>query len=253
MKRILAALLCICFLLAMNACGAGKLKAGVKNGNVEIKEVSEDKKELELDFKASSSAPSEPVSDTGAYSQIGIELVREEDPAYGDMLRMLPALEQYLAYRATFCTEIEYMEPNAEDFWTVMAMAIHASPPTGSIDKFGIAHVKKSLIADYALSLFPNCDFSEGLPPFKGVYGVSANPGSEIIDMDALGIDASREVILFGIDREIDCYVLRIKVEDSAGSLAMTDWDCMLKHHEDGEKHILPMKIVNAYCINRQN
>ncbi|NMA93609.1 MAG: hypothetical protein GX975_03000 [Clostridiales bacterium] len=256
-KRIFAALLCMCLLIAMNACGAGKLKAGIKKDEAveieEIEESAENKAELELGFKMSSSRPSEPAPDAQEYSNIGIERVAEEDPAYGDMLRMLPALEQYLAYRATFCSEVDAKEASAEDFWTVMAMAIHASPPNGTIDKFGIAHVKRSAVADYALSLFPECDFGEGLPSLKGIYGVSANPGSDIVDMDALGIDTKRELMLFGIDRKIDCYVLRIRVEDAEGSLSMTDWDCMLKYHEDGEKHILPMKIVNAYCINKQN
>ncbi len=256
-KRILAALLCMCLLIAMNACGAGKLKAGVKKGGAVEAEEIEDKIEAEeepdLGLTASSSSPGEPAPDAQEYSKNGIERVSEEDPAYGDMLRMLPVLEQYLAYRATFCGGVEDKNPSPEDFWTVMAMAIHASPPNGTIDKVGIAHVKRSVIADYALSLFPGSDFSEGLPSLKGIYGVSANPGSEIVDMDALGIDANREVLLFGLDRKIGCYVLRIRVEDTEGSLSMTDWDCMLKYHEDEGRHVLPMKIINAYCINKQN
>lgn len=182
------------------------------------------------------------------YASAGLEPLEEGDRLREAAEYQLPAIAQILAYKGTFPDSFDESAPASDDLWTCMAMAVHALPPEGAVDANGISHVLRDTVAGYASCLLPGFEEGAELPSFDGVYGISADPGSQKVDMEGLEIKVEASLLLLGRDVDTGDIIMRVRIEDAAGVIKMTDWDCAVS--EGPRDGALPLVIERFYCVN---
>lgn len=171
--------------------------------------------------------------------RLGIEAIDGEDELWTDVEYELPAVAQILAYKATFPETFDENDPSADDFWTVTAMGVTAVHPEDAADPFNIVHMKEAAVLDYAAALIPGYDGAEAAPKLEDVYGISGDPRSDLIDIDALSIGLKSEIVMLGRTQD-GTLVARIRIEDEGGLITENEWDCTLSAWDDEQEHALP-------------
>ncbi len=247
MKDLTWKKVCCILLSALLAAGACGCKSAVDPEKAKAMQEAQEAQKAE---EASASQASEAAAEEDPYAQAGLIPLVEEDVLWDDAAFELPAVAQLLAYKATFPDSFDENGPSADDFWTVTAMGITAVPPEGAKDYNEIVHLKQAQALDYAAALLPGYGSGGAAPKLEDVYGISGNPRSDRVDVEALSINADSALQLLGRDAKDGSLVMRVHIEDQAGLITMTDWDVLVEPWEDGAAHALPLKIRQFYCVN---
>lgn len=184
------------------------------------------------------------------YEQLGLEEITQDDPLYAKAEAELPAIAQLLAYQATYPNAFKDVDKDEatryqyeEDFWTVAAMAVIVLPPEGAKDPYAYTHVHRDVLLDYALALIPLYAEIGEEPAMDNIYGVSDNPRSDIIDLEWISFAVTPEIVLMGRLKGTEDLLLRVHLEDEAGMIKETDWDCVVRPWYDGKSHALPLQV----------
>ena len=118
-------------------------------------------------------------------------------------------------------------------------------------DPFQIVHLKMDAVLDYAEALIPGYSAGDAAPPLQDVYGISDNPRSDLVDVDALSINVTSELALLGA-KEDGTLLARVRIEDEEGLIVQKTWDCILASR-DGEGHMLPLALLSFEPIEEEN
>ena len=111
---------------------------------------------------------------------IDIDIATEEKLA-----SMLPAMSKILEYQSTNNYALDLTNPEREDFWNLVAIALTYSEDSQQyLDGDSVFHIKKAALEEYVKTFFPQAYAAGGIPSYKDCYSVSYDPGPATYDIN---------------------------------------------------------------------
>ena len=218
-KTLLSAVLILCLLLALSACGSAQSKTAAKpEGNL-----------------------------AGDDVQIPTTALEPSDPVYSEIAPEIPSIEAFLEYLHVNADMIDMLDISTDDYWNIVSVVLGAGAPgEENVNRYGEISVKYSVAEEYAKTFMYDFWFKFGAPDYRKSYAVTANPGSGVLDFTPLTVDNYEGKVEYITALSSGHWILRYTLLNHVPEGEDVAYDVLFERWDDGADHVFPFRIVEA-------
>ena len=217
-KTLLTAVLILCILLSLAACGKQGTTSAKPEGNL-----------------------------AGDDVQIPTTALEPTDPIYTELAPEIPSIEAFLEYLHVNADRIDLLNVSTEDYWNIVSVVLSAGDPgKDNLNRYGEISVKYSVAEEYAKTFMYDFWFKYGAPDYRKSYAVSANPGSGVLDFTPLTVDNYEGQVDYITALSSGHWILHYTLLNHVPEGEDIAYDVLFERWDDNADHAFPFRIVEA-------